>query len=324
MTRLDFIKKRLAAPPPRGASAILYAGFCVAAPTVVRGVVDPVVSATTFSTYYPFVILAGLFLSWQSAIGVAAASAIAGDYLFVEPRFTFFPTPQERFAAAIFVVSAALIIVVGNTLRRTVAELEKARTHEAHLNSELQHRVRNTLAVVHALVRQTFRETPGAKAEVDKLHGRLGALAEANEILRRGRWEGCVLPELAERALEPFNGRAAIKLVGPECRLPEESCVPLVLALHELATNAVKYGALSTGEGSVELSWALSRTIEGQTQLRMSWVERGGPAVSAPTRRGLGSRLLQPKGGLTAVGVNFHPGGVAAAIVVDGASDIVA
>ena len=318
MTRFDFIKNRLAAPAPRGTKAAIGAALCVVVPTVIRAAVDPVVSSLTFSTYYPFVLLAALFLSWRHAAAVTAACAVVANFLFVAPRFTFFPSPGEKFAAMLFLISATLIILVGNTLRRTVVELHTARDHEAHLNAELQHRVRNTIAVIQSLVHQTFRDSPDVKPEVDKLQGRLIALSDANDILTRGEWDRCCLPELALRAVEPFNGRSAIKLAGPECQLPEESCVPLVLALHELATNAAKYGALSVPSGSVELSWSFSEVEQSGMQLRMSWVESGGPPVSLPTKRGLGSRLLQPRGGMSAVGVNFHPTGVAAAIVLDG------
>jgi two-component sensor histidine kinase len=279
--------------------------------------VDPVVKGTTFSAYYPFVLLASLFLSWPYAAAVAAASAIVGNYLFVEPRFTFFPSVGERFGAVLFMISATLVLALGNTLRRNVLELHDARAREAHLNRELQHRVKNTLAVVQGLVTQTFRDLPESKPALIKLQGRLRALADANDILRDGHWDGCSLPDLAVRALAPFNDTGAINLVGPECNLPEGSCVPLVLALHELATNAVKYGALSKDCGTVGLSW---QACDHGTAIILSWVERGGPPVMQPTHRGLGSKLLRPQAGLEAVALNFEVEGVRALMTVAGAT----
>jgi len=316
MTRLDFIKTRLAAPPHRGPAAAAYAVLWVAAPTALRAAIDPLVSGTTFSAYYPFVLLASLFLDWRFAAAVAVVSAMAGNFLFVEPRFTLLPSTGERFGAFLFMVSAMLVIAVGNALRRTVHELHNAREREAHLNRELQHRVKNTLAVVQGLVTQTFRDTPEAKGSLTKLQGRLKALAKANDLLRDGEWDGCLLPDLAVRALDPFNGNGGISLVGPECCLPQESCVPLVLALHELATNAVKYGALSNERGTVELSWKPC----SRGGLILTWIEKGGPVVVPPTHRGLGSKLLRPQLGLQSVALDFMTEGLNAIMTMSDVS----
>ena len=100
-----------------------------------------------------------------------------------------------------------------------------------------------------------------------------------------GHWETCRLPDLAVRALDPFNMGGAISLYGPPCTLPEESCVPLVLALHELATNAVKYGSLSTQSGNVDVLWRFHETEANETDLVLEWIERGGPEVEQPPPR---------------------------------------
>ena len=314
MTRLDFINRRLVEPPsPLVACTCTF--LCVAAPTGLRALADPVVTGTTYGTYYPFVLLASLFLGWRFATAVTIAAVVIGDVLFVQPKLTLFPTAGERFSGILFLVSSALIIIAGNTLRRCVAELHETRRHEEHLNRELQHRVKNTLAVVQGLVTQTFRGTPEAKEPLGKLQGRLRALADAHEILRDGEWESCCLPDLAVRALEPFNGGGAISLVGPECALPEETCVPLVLALHELATNAVKYGSLSRDEGTVELNWEVASQDDS---LLLTWKERSGPPVTQPSRIGLGSKLLRPGRGLAAVEVRYDPDGVTAQIIANG------
>jgi two-component sensor histidine kinase len=319
MTRLDFINRRLAEPPPATPVAAAYAFLCIAAPTALRALADPVVTGTTYGTYYPFVLLASLFLGWRLAVAVTIAGSIVGNILFVEPQLTFFPTAGERFSAVLFLVSSAMIIAAGNTLRRSVADLHEAREHEEHLNRELQHRVKNTLAVVQGLVTQTFRGTPEAKEPLGKLQGRLRALADANDILRDGEWEGCCLPDLAVRALDPFNGGGAISLIGPECSLPDESCVPLVLALHELATNAVKYGSLSTDEGTVDLGWEVT---SGGDSLVLTWAERSGPPVEQPVHTGLGSKLLRPGRGLASVDVRYNPVGLSAQIMVNGVQAI--
>jgi two-component sensor histidine kinase len=315
MTRLDFINRRLTEPPSSSVIATFWTLACIVAPTGIRAMVDPVVTGTTYGTYYPFVLLASLFLGWRFAVVVTVVAVIAGNLLFVQPTLTFFPTAGERFSGILFLVSSAMIIIAGNTLRRCVAELHETRKHEEHLNRELQHRVKNTLAVVQGLVTQTFRGTPEAKEPLGKLQGRLRALAEAHDILRDGKWETCCLPDLAVRSLEPFNGGGAFSLIGPECTLPEETCVPLILALHELATNAVKYGSLSEDDGTVELSWEV---ISDANSVLLIWAEKGGPLVEAPMRSGLGSRLLRSGPGLAAVEVRYNRDGVIAQIVTAG------
>ena len=321
MTRLDFIRKRLLATPPIGVTALAYNGLAVALPTMVRASIDNVVSGTTFVAYYPFVLVSALLLGWRNAVWVTMASAVVANFLFMGPRYSFFHGITDTFGAILFIISSALIIAVADTLRRTLQDAHDARSREAHLNRELQHRVKNTLAVVQGLASQTFRDVPDAKPQLVTLHGRIQALAEANEILRHGHWETCQLPDLALRALEPFNCAGAISLVGPHCSMQEASCVPLVLALHELATNAVKYGALSTPQGVVEVHWNLKAAERGEgSRLILEWVESGGPEVEPPTRRGLGSRLLRPQSGISDVALIFSSEGVRCRIEIDGAA----
>lgn len=308
MIRIGFVKAHLAGEPPAGGKGFAFACAMVLIPTVIRASLDALVTDTTFVAYYPFILISALLLSWTTAAAVTVASALAANFLFMEPRYVFFAQVTDTIGTFLFVLSSMLIVAVGQTLRRAVRDLEAARVREAHLNRELQHRVKNTLAVVQGLAVQTFRDVPNVNGSLDKLQGRIRALADANEILSNGHWEECRLPTLAVKALEPFNARGAITLFGPECSLPEESCVPLVLALHELATNAVKYGALSTPAGSVQLSWEAASGSE--TELIMQWQERHGPAVSEPTRRGLGAKLLRPQLGLRDVAVAFEAHGV--------------
>ncbi len=125
------------------------------------------------------------------------------------------------------------------------------------------------------------------------------------------------LHRLVETALAPFRAGDNFTIAGPACELPRDACVPLSLALHELATNASKYGALSVAEGRVELVWTVG---EGEgALLRLAWREIGGPPVTPPTRTGLGSQLLQPQRGLEQVALRFEPrAGVECAIGIAG------
>jgi two-component sensor histidine kinase len=310
MPSLDLLKHQLVKSSPQGTRALGLVLVSIAVPTAIRASLDEFVTGTTFFAYYPFVLIAALVLNWRHVLLVAVLSAIIANFLFVAPGYSIFTSSTQMAAAISFLLSSAMIAAVGYGLRTTVIQLEKSRTREAHFNQELQHRVKNTLTVVQGLAIQTFRDTPAAKAPTEKLLGRINALAQANDVLRSGSWENCCLPDLAIRALKPFNIGDAIMVSGPECSIPDDSCVPLVLALHELATNAVKYGALSVEGGIVSVNWAV--VPEGGTRhsLVLEWKERHGPKVQGPTREGLGSKLLRPQGRLVAVDHRFDPDGV--------------
>ena len=329
MTRISFIRSRLLAGPPKAPYALLLGLLFVAAPTLLRWAADPVITGTAFVTYYPFVLVAALFIGWQGALGVALFSTLVANFFFMAPRYILFANPGDTLGAAFFLVSSSILIAMVDTLRRTVIDLEAGRRREAvlngelrHLNLELQHRVKNTLMVVQGLATQTFRGATGSDDIVRTFRGRLHALGEAHAVLTSGKWETCGFPNLAARALAPFNGDGAISLTGPSCELPEYACVPLVLALHELGTNAVKYGALSTLGGRVDVRWQVEQTDAGAVTpaLVLDWTETGGPPVSPPTRKGLGSRLITPQHGIDAADLDFRPEGLVCRIVVHGAA----
>jgi two-component sensor histidine kinase len=328
MTRFEFVRSRLLAPPLPFLAGLPLALPFVVAPTVLRLAVDGFVTGTVFVAYYPFVLLAALILGWRMAVVVTLASAIVANFLFMEPRHLLFAEVSDTLGAISFLLSSSLIIALADTLRRTVAQVQVGVEREAdlnaqlqHRNSELQHRVKNILSVVQGLATQTFRDTANHDS-VRIFKGRLHALAEAQDVLTSGNWERCQLPALAVQALAPFNGEGAVKLSGPTCALPEDACVPLVLALHELGTNAVKYGALSALSGSVDVVWTLRQSKDGaRCEVVLDWTEADGPKVEPPTRRGLGSRLLKPQRGLDDVTLDFQPDGLTCRIIVTALED---
>jgi two-component sensor histidine kinase len=324
-----FIRSHLLAGPPKLLLSLVLGALFVVTSTVLRLAADPIVSGTAFVTYYPCVLLAAIFIGWRGAVCVALASALLANFLFMAPRYILFANVGDTVGTAFFLISSSMIIAVVETLRRTVIDMEAGRQREAvlneelkHLNAELQHRVKNTLMVVQGLATQTFRGAAGSDEVVRTFRGRLHALGEAHDVLTSGKWETCRFPDLAARALAPFNGDGTITLTGPACELPEYVCVPLVLALHELGTNAVKYGALSCLEGSVQVRWDLQQmtTEPPGRRLVLDWIETGGPPVSAPTRKGLGSRLIAPQRGIDAADLDFRAEGLVCRIVVSGAA----
>ncbi|TNC48319.1 PAS domain S-box protein [Rubellimicrobium rubrum] len=180
---------------------------------------------------------------------------------------------------------------VGSVL--DISERRRAEEKQALLVNELNHRVKNTLAVVQSLAIQSFRLGQVDPTVRNAFEARLLSLARAHDVLTQESWEGAQLCDIARRAVQPFaGGPDRIALEGRGVWLPPQMALAVAMALHELATNAAKYGALSISGGQVDLSWTVADLPQGR-RLRLSWVERNGPPVPPPARRGFGSRLIQ-------------------------------
>jgi two-component sensor histidine kinase len=159
------------------------------------------------------------------------------------------------------------------------------------LVDELNHRVKNTLATVMALSTQTFRTAPSPEAFCEAFEGRLLALSQTHKLLNQSFWTGAGLRDILTQELAPYTGMdgRGFTLDGDDLKLGPVTAVTLGMAFHELATNAVKYGALSVAGGKVLVAWRISRP----GRLHVEWREMGGPPVSPPRRRGFGSRLIE-------------------------------
>lgn len=171
-----------------------------------------------------------------------------------------------------------------------VTERRAAERRQRMLINELNHRVKNTLATVQSIAAQTLRAAPSVENVREDFESRLVALAAAHDLLTAQGWHGAALADVAATAMRPFEvtHRPQIRRCGPPVELTAEHALALNLALHELATNAAKYGALSTAGGLVEVSWSVRHD-----ELTLRWVEKDGPPVATPTRAGFGARLLQ-------------------------------
>ncbi|MGF3027783.1 HWE histidine kinase domain-containing protein [Methylobacterium aquaticum] len=196
-----------------------------------------------------------------------------------------------------------------------VTERKRGEEHRALLAEELNHRVKNSMATIQSIAHQTLTHATSLAEARTAFNARLQSLSAAHDILTRESWEGATLAEIVEETLRPFRSGTGLRfgIGGPPVRLPPRLALAFVMALHELATNAVKYGALSTDQGRVSLAW----DITAEERLRLCWEETGGPPVSAPTRRGFGSRMIERVlaaeiGGVVAV--EYRPGGVVATV----------
>ena len=159
------------------------------------------------------------------------------------------------------------------------------------LIDELNHRVRNTLAIVNAIATQTMKHTPSVLEFRRAFGGRIAALAKTHTLLATKRWNASTLHELIVQQLEPYTrDRAdAVVIAGPRLLVNPKQALTLSLVMHELAANAAKYGALSVASGRVEIGWG----IEPDRSLVLTWQESGGPHVASPQRRGFGSQLIE-------------------------------
>lgn len=267
---------------------------------------------------FPLILLATL-MGGAWAGGVCLAIGLLGAwYLFMGRPYSFELAPHELDGLIGALIAGGAIMSLCIALRRLVADARTAAEEERIVAREFAHRMRNTLTLVLAVSRRTFTaERPLEEARRD-FESRIVALSDAHAALLDARGAGAELQDLAARTLAPLGhapGDSRIVIAGPPATLSAEAATALALALHELATNATKYGALSTPAGRVELRWRL----EGRDRrgLRLTWRETGGPPVTPPSRRGLGSRLIetnlaQPLGGTAQV--DFARDGVRAEI----------
>ena len=240
--------------------------------------------------------------SWTVAAGIAESSLVA---------------PLWRSLAITSVIGGILLLIgLAFAVRMATAIARGEMLHDL-LIDELNHRVKNTLAILQSIATQTFRSA--SRAEREKFEGRLGALAEAHNLLSQEKWQGSELQDVIARVLKPYllSNPERVRMFGPKVPLSPRLAVILSMIVHEIATNAAKYGALSNDTGTVTLDWEVLEESDGR-KLRMIWTEAGGPHVSAPVQRGFGSRLIERSardqlGGEATV--DFLPRGVVCTVI---------
>ena len=175
-------------------------------------------------------------------------------------------------------------------LREEIRRGREMQERQVTMLHELNHRVKNTLATVQALARQSAR---GGDAPGERLEARILALSKTHDLLTRDDWSGAPLREVVEAELGPYRGAdGRVSVEGPDVPLPPRHVLSLGMTLHELATNAAKYGALCVPGGLVRVSWRVLAGEGGERRLALDWTETGGPPAEAPSRKGFGTRLI--------------------------------
>ncbi|MEO6014894.1 MAG: HWE histidine kinase domain-containing protein [Devosia sp.] len=196
------------------------------------------------------------------------------------------------------------------SVSRDITEMKRAEQQAALLSQEMNHRMRNVLALVQAIIGQTLRdETPAATART-KILDRIAALGKAQDVLTQSKWAAASLAKIAEGVVGYHSELSRVTIAGPELNLDSQQALAMALALHELTVNAVKHGALFTGAGRVDIAW----TIADYGALDFTWTEHGGPSPETqPSRQGFGSTLLTravPAYFAGTTGLDFRPGGL--------------
>jgi two-component sensor histidine kinase len=214
---------------------------------------------------------------WTVAAGIAESSLVG---------------PLWRKLAITSVIGGILLLTGLAFAVRMATTIARGEMLHDLLIEELNHRVKNTLAILQSIAVQTFRSA--SKAEREKFEGRLGALAEAHDLLSTEKWQGSELQDVLRRVLQPYllNNPERVRMFGPHVPLAPRPAVVLSMIVHEIATNAAKYGALSNDTGAVTVEWEVI-TENAKPKLRLIWREAGGPRVIAPVQRGFGSRLIE-------------------------------
>lgn len=230
------------------------------------------------------------------AVPVSSRSGeVLGGLFFGHPEPSQFSEEHETLMLGI-AAQAAIAIDNARLFRDAQVEIENRRRSEKHqklLINELNHRVKNTLAIVQSLAQQTFKSDIPSPIAKGIFEGRLSALAAAHSLLTQGHWEETSLADIVSASVAAASGSAASQVTceGPEVMLPPQTAVSFAMAVHELSTNALKYGALSREEGRVSVVWNLG--ANDRPRLQFEWREIDGPAVNEPSKSGFGTRLIR-------------------------------
>lgn len=263
---------------------------------------------TSFLTFLIAVLLTALMAGTGPGLLVVALSFFAGWYFCLPGSGSFSLHLPAIVALVSFTILSLLIVAVVHILNRKVEGLldERARNEALlqdsalgeiqleQLNIELRHRLKNTFAVIAGLISQSARHTRDTDQFAAALAGRLSAMGNAMDLVATRSFIGASLNELIAETLKPLVPPGTTRLVmrGAETIVPGDVASALALTLHELGTNAIKYGAWSNAQGKVSVTWTLTRLDNDDSRFELLWSERGGPAVSMPERRGLGTTLI--------------------------------
>ncbi len=294
MTKKDATKQSyLPHLPPQIRSAWARYSFAIltfGAAFAARHVADPWLAEDHgLIVFLPAIAVTILFAGSKAGTVTAVLSLAAICYFFVHPVNSLEMALVELGNVLAYVFAAGAIGLIVHWLRVSILELEAERARSELLRHELQHRVKNLFGVVHALASRTLRGSAELERPRETFLGRLHALARANELITDAAKEKVILADIVRDELTPFLEQVVID--GPEVGVDMKQAQDFALVIHELATNAAKYGALSVPGGQVHVLWSVAER-DREALLKFGWSEHGGPRAEAPKRQGFGTYLL--------------------------------
>ena len=203
-------------------------------------------------------------------------------------------------------------VIAISVAMQDISERLEWEARQRFMTRELAHRVKNSFAILQAILRSTLKTSPNPQDFAVKFSGRLHSLAAAQDILTANDWKGAELGALARLQLSSYvvNERDRLVTSGPQVNLPAEYAAPFGLIFNELATNALKYGALSVPNGKIDLSWRVEKSANTDPKLILAWRERGGPKITSRGPRGFGSALIEKSLAGAKVESHFNPEGL--------------
>jgi two-component sensor histidine kinase len=281
----DFIDRlaRFSEGTPRySARAALIAALCFLAATLVRLGFDLIGTDIRFATYFPAIIASGLLAGVPSALLVTFAATVT-TWLFFMPHSVWASrTPELISALLIWSISATALIIFAHICRVVLRRLRRRERELELIARELEHRGRNTYAVIEAIV---YRTLEGQEARANAILGRIRSLKYANDLIATAGPNSVFIKSLLLYEFAPFD-ESRFMVDGPDIELGAQGARHLVLIIHELVTNSAKYGALSQPSGRVCVNWKQGSSVS------LEWKELGGPPAKEPSRKGFGSKLI--------------------------------
>jgi two-component sensor histidine kinase len=264
-----------------------FAAFCLALATVARWGLSLIRPELAFAPYFPAVLFATAFGGFRVGLATAAVGGLLGAVV----AFGQAPADSARVLLLLIYLLVSGLIIWGAAHYRSIAShhreisrrLIEEETYRKLIVDELQHRLKNKLSTIHAVMHQVLHNQPQIWASID---GRIRALSATDDLIARADGNGCDLRELLLSELGPY-GHVRFTLNGEPQFLPAKLAVSLALIFHELATNAVKYGAFSSPRGLLQVSWSVTGD-----RLSLVWDENEGPPIGAVGEAGFGTKLL--------------------------------
>src|SRR5262245_5013389 len=269
----------------RSGNAFAFSVACVALATGVHALIGLLQPDTlVFSPYYAATLLATLVGGSEAGIGAMVLGGAVAYWLFAPPNWQVTQLALDLVNWASYGTSSAVIVWAAASYRGLLRRLRDEEHKRQLLNRELAHRLRNALASIQTILNQSLA---GEKELLGKTSARIAALAATNDLLVSSGWRTASLSDIVAGELRPYDP-SRVAFQGCDVQCTAEAATMLALVIHELATNAAKYGALSVPDGHIDISW---RRQDGR--LVLHWVEQGDLQIASPAREGFGTKLLQ-------------------------------